>query len=43
MGYKNSEIWQSVRELVIEIYKMTLALPKFEMYEEGGQINRSSK
>ena len=22
---------------------MTLALPKFEMYEESGQINRSSK
>lgn len=38
MNYKNLEIWQISRELVIEIHKMTLDLPKFEMYEEGSQI-----
>ena len=43
MSYKNLEIWQLSRELVIEIHKMTLTLPKFEMYEEGSQIRRSSK
>lgn len=43
MSYKNLEIWQIARELVIEIHKMSLSLPKFEMYEEGGQIRRSSK
>lgn len=43
MSYKNLEIWQLARELVIEIHKMTLTLPKFEMYEEGSQIRRSSK
>ena len=43
MSYKNLEIWQLARELVIEIHKMTLSLPKFEMYEEGSQIRRSSK
>ena len=43
MSYKNLEIWQLARELIIEIHKMTLSLPKFEMYEEGSQIRRSSK
>ena len=43
MSYKNLEIWQQARESVIEIHKMTLSLPKFEMYEEGSQIRRSSK
>ena len=44
MGYKNLEIWQLARELVIDIHRMTLhQLPKFEMYEEGNQIRRSSK
>jgi len=42
-GYKNLEIFKLSRELAIEIHKMTLTLPKFEMYEEGSQIRRSSK
>ena len=44
MSYRNLEIWQLARELSIEIHKMTLSqLPRFEMYEEGSQIRRSSK
>lgn len=44
MSYKNLEIWQMARELVIDIHKMTLKnLPRFEMYETGSQIRRSSK
>ncbi len=44
MGYKTLEIWQLARELVIDIHRMTIEqLPKFEMFEEGGQIRRSSK
>jgi four helix bundle protein len=44
MSYKKLEIWQHARELVIDIHEMTLnKLPKFEMFEEGGQIRRSSK
>ena len=43
MSYKKLEIWQLSREVVIEIHKMSLNLPKFEMYEEGRQIRRSSK
>ena len=44
MSYKNLEIWQDARSLVIDIHKMTLEkLPKFELYEEGSQIRKSSK
>lgn len=44
MSYKNLEIWKLADELVAEIHEMTLTkLPKFEMFEEGGQIRRSSK
>ena len=43
MSYRNLEVWQLAREVVIEIYKMSLTLPKFEMFEEGQQIRRSSK
>jgi four helix bundle protein len=44
MSYKNLEIWKLAREVVIDIHKLTLIeLPKFELYEEGSQIRRSSK
>ncbi len=44
MSYKNLEIWKLANELVVEIHEMSLTkLPKFEMYEEGSQIRRSSK
>jgi four helix bundle protein len=42
-GYKKLEIWRLARRLAVEIHKLSLALPKFEMYEEGSQIRRSSK
>ena len=44
MSYKNLEVWQLARVISIEIHKLTLnQLPKFEMYEVGSQIRRSSK
>jgi four helix bundle protein len=43
MSYKNLEIWKISREVVIEIHKMSLGLPKFEQFEEAQQIRRSSK
>ncbi len=44
MSYRNLEIWQLARELVIEIHKMSVTkLPSFELYEEGSQIRRSVK
>lgn len=30
-------------EIVILVYKMTMKLPQFELYETGSQIRRSSK
>ena len=43
MSYKTLEIWVLANEVVLEIHDMALALPKFEMYEEGSQIRKSSK
>src|SRR5436190_6420262 len=44
MNYRNLEVWQLARELVMSIHKMTLtSLPKFELFEEGSQIRRSMK
>jgi four helix bundle protein len=44
MSYRNLEIWQLARNVVNEIHEMTLEeLPKFEQFEEGSQIRRSSK
>ena len=43
MSYKNQQIWQLAREVSIDIHKMSLGLPKFELYEEASQIRRSSK
>ncbi len=44
MSYRNLEIWQLSRALVVDVHKMTICpLPRFEMYEEGSQIRRSMK
>ena len=44
MSYKNLEVWRLSRDLVVDIHRMTLdKLPKFEAYEEAGQIRRSVK
>lgn len=43
MSYRNLEIWQMARELTIDVHKMSLTLPKFEIYEEASQIRRSMK
>jgi len=41
--YKDLDIYKLSHRLAVEIHKMALKLPKFEMYEEGAQIRRSSK
>jgi len=44
MNYRNLEVWQLARELVVAIHEMTLtSLPKFETFEEASQIRRSIK
>lgn len=42
-SYRDLEIYKESKKLAIEIHKMTLTLPRFELYEEGGQVRRSSK
>jgi four helix bundle protein len=43
-SYRDLRIWKQAHELAVIVHKMTLEkLPKFEMYEEGSQIRRSSK
>lgn len=42
-SYRELKIYTESKRLAIEVHRMTLALPKFEMYEEGGQVRRSSK
>jgi four helix bundle protein len=42
-GYKDLEIYRRAYELSIRIHKASLKLPKFEIYEQGSQIRRSSK
>lgn len=42
-SYRDLEVFQESKRLAIEIHKISLTLPKFEMYEEGSQIRRSAK
>ena len=42
-SYRDLEIYKLAFELAIRVHKATLKLPKFEIYEEGSQIRRSSK
>ena len=40
MSYRDLEIWKLARQVAIAVHRMTLQnLPKFEMYEEGSQID----
>ncbi|MBU4128543.1 four helix bundle protein [bacterium] len=43
-SYKDLEAYKLAHKLAVEVHKITLSdLPKFEMYEEGNQVRRSSK
>ncbi|NWF93520.1 MAG: four helix bundle protein [Syntrophaceae bacterium] len=43
-SYRDLEIFRLSKELAVDVHKMTLEeLPKFEMFEEGSQIRKSSK
>jgi len=43
MSYKKLQVWTLSQESAIAIHKMSMNLPKFELYEAGSQIRRSSK
>ena len=42
-GYEDLEIYQLSFDYAPVIHKASLKLPKFELYEQGSQIRRSSK
>jgi len=42
-GFKKLDIYNVAHQLAIEVHAMTLSLPKYELYEEGSQVRRSSK
>ena len=42
-GLKELKIYQQAYQLALQVHKASLKLPKFELYEQGSQIRRSSK
>ena len=42
-NYKDLEIYQMAYSLAIDVHKMSLKLPNYELYEQGSQVRRSSK
>jgi four helix bundle protein len=42
MSYRDLEIWDEARHLAAEVHRMTLHLPRHELYETGSQIRRSA-
>jgi len=42
-SYRDLEIFKVSYDLAIKAHRMSLRLPRFEMYEEGSQVRRSSK
>ncbi|MBW6534699.1 MAG: four helix bundle protein [Mariniphaga sp.] len=42
-SYRDLDIYQTAYRLAIKVHKMTLTLPKYEMYEQGSQVRRSTK
>lgn len=42
-GYEKLEIYQRAHNLAIKVHQVTLNLPKYELFEEGSQVRRSSK
>ena len=42
-SFRDLEIYQSAYHLALKVHSMSLELPKYEMYEQGSQVRRSSK
>jgi len=42
-SYKDLEIYQLSFQLATELHDLSLKFPKFEIFEEGSQLRRSSK
>ena len=42
-NYKDLDVYKISYKLAFEVHKMSMKLPKYELYEQGSQIRRSSK
>lgn len=42
-GFRDLNIYKKTCELAIKVHHASLKLPKFELYEQGSQVRRSSK
>lgn len=42
-NYSELEIYDLAYKYAIEVHQLSMKLPKYEMYEQGSQIRRSSK
>jgi len=42
-SYKDLEIFQQSFKLALKAHKITLYLPKYELFEEGSQLRRAAK
>ena len=41
-SYEDMDVYQKLLQLHLEVHELTLAFPKFELYELGSQLRRSS-
>jgi len=42
-SYRNLDIFNLSYNLAVEVHKISLTLPKYELFESGSQLRRSSK
>ena len=42
-SYKDLDIYKMAYRLAVDVHKMTLTLPKYELYEQDSQVRTSSK
>ncbi len=42
MSYQNLDVYNKALTLFFKVHKISLKLPKFELYEQGSQIRRSA-
>ena len=43
LGYKDLEIYRLAHKLAIEVHRVSMGFPKFEMFETGSQLRRAAK
>ena len=42
-SYRDLDVYNLAFEYALEVHHLSLKLPKFELYEQGSQVRRSSK